>query len=256
MTMPVTPTIIHNGKSRPTINSRGEPIADNDEKLQQFWDWFSDSQSVDAEGRPIQLFRCQRLSHPSDRELTDRYYTADRNYALSYYKNEHQEHILQFYVKTESLSKQEEINRVTDFSFYDLNLIENGFDAVSDVDIHVFVAVGGDHQFRHAGEFNSAHAPLHIPQESCWKGKPQLDRFGSVCTPIVGKSGDIFMPGYERHRPITKDNPNPRISVEWHEPRINSASTLLFAKVDAMKLVELEVGSSSTKALDTSGMSL
>lgn len=256
MTITATPTIMHNGKFRPIINSRGEPIADTDEKLYQFWDWFSDSQSVDLEGRPISLFRCQRLSHPSDRELTERYYTADRNYALTYYKNERPEHILQFYVKTESLNKQSDRNRVTDFSFYDLNLTENGFDAVSDVDIHVFVAVGGDHQFRHASEFNAAHAPLQIPQDSCWKGKPQLDRFGSVCTPIVGKSGDVFMPGYERHRPITKDNPNPRISVEWREPRINGANTLLFAKVDAMKLVEIEIGPPSIVAIDHSGMTL
>ena len=34
-------------------NSLGEPIADNEQTLQNFWNWFGDSKMVDEQGRPI-----------------------------------------------------------------------------------------------------------------------------------------------------------------------------------------------------------
>ena len=37
-------------------NSLGEPIANNEQTLQNFWNWFSDSKMVDEKGRPIVFY--------------------------------------------------------------------------------------------------------------------------------------------------------------------------------------------------------
>lgn len=41
------------GKDRPTTNSEGQPIAQTEEGLRNFWAWFGDSKVVDAEGKPL-----------------------------------------------------------------------------------------------------------------------------------------------------------------------------------------------------------
>lgn len=40
------------GKRRPTTNSNGQPIAQTEEGVRNFWRWFGDSQVVDKNGRP------------------------------------------------------------------------------------------------------------------------------------------------------------------------------------------------------------
>lgn len=46
-------TININGIERPRLNSNGKPIANSDEALRNFWEWFSDSAVVDEQGRPL-----------------------------------------------------------------------------------------------------------------------------------------------------------------------------------------------------------
>jgi N12 class adenine-specific DNA methylase/GGDEF domain-containing protein len=49
-------TIEVDGKSRPTRNSNGQPIAQTEEGVRNFWRWFGDSKVVDAEGRPLVVY--------------------------------------------------------------------------------------------------------------------------------------------------------------------------------------------------------
>lgn len=46
-------TITIDGVERPTQNSNGQPLAQTEEGLRNFWAWFGDSKVVDAEGRPL-----------------------------------------------------------------------------------------------------------------------------------------------------------------------------------------------------------
>ena len=49
-------TINVDGQDRPTTNSKGQPIAQTAEALQNFWRWFGDSKVVDAQGRPLVVY--------------------------------------------------------------------------------------------------------------------------------------------------------------------------------------------------------
>ena len=49
-------TITVDGKERPTRNSNGQPIAQTEQGLVNFWRWFGDSRVVDAEGRPLVVY--------------------------------------------------------------------------------------------------------------------------------------------------------------------------------------------------------
>lgn len=49
-------TIDVDGKTRPTSNSNGRPIAQTDDALRSFWRWFGDSKMVDDRGRPLVLY--------------------------------------------------------------------------------------------------------------------------------------------------------------------------------------------------------
>jgi len=49
-------TIEVDGKTRPTMNSNGKPIAQTEEGLRNFWRWFGSSRVVDAEGRPLVVY--------------------------------------------------------------------------------------------------------------------------------------------------------------------------------------------------------
>lgn len=42
--------------SLPNENSLGEPIANNEQTLQNFWNWFNGSQVVDKQGRPLVVY--------------------------------------------------------------------------------------------------------------------------------------------------------------------------------------------------------
>lgn len=49
-------TIEVDGIERPTKNSNGNPIAQTEEGLRNFWNWFGDSKVVDAQGRPLVVY--------------------------------------------------------------------------------------------------------------------------------------------------------------------------------------------------------
>jgi len=53
----ISPTITINGVERPTTNSKGQPIAQTEEALRNFWKWFADSRVVDDQGRPLVMYR-------------------------------------------------------------------------------------------------------------------------------------------------------------------------------------------------------
>lgn len=50
------PTIEVDGKTRPTTNSNGQPIASTEEGVRNFWQWFGDSKAVDADGKPLVVY--------------------------------------------------------------------------------------------------------------------------------------------------------------------------------------------------------
>lgn len=49
-------TIEVDGKTRPTTNVNGKPIAQTEEGLRNFWRWFGESKVVDADGRPLVVY--------------------------------------------------------------------------------------------------------------------------------------------------------------------------------------------------------
>lgn len=44
------------GTSRPTTNSAGRPLAQDEEGVRNFWKWFGDSKVVDADGKPLVVY--------------------------------------------------------------------------------------------------------------------------------------------------------------------------------------------------------
>lgn len=53
---PLPDTIEIDGKQRPTTNSNGQPIAQTEEGVRNFWKWFGDSKVVDDQGRPLVVY--------------------------------------------------------------------------------------------------------------------------------------------------------------------------------------------------------
>jgi len=49
-------TLNIDGKDRPTTNSNGQPIAQTEEGVRNFWKWFGDSKVVDDQGRPLVVY--------------------------------------------------------------------------------------------------------------------------------------------------------------------------------------------------------
>ena len=49
-------TIEIDGVERPTRNSNGQPLAQTEEGVRNFWNWFGDSKVVDAQGRPLVVY--------------------------------------------------------------------------------------------------------------------------------------------------------------------------------------------------------
>ena len=45
-------TLLVNGKKRPITNSYGEKIAETEEKVREFWEWFGDSKNGGSAGPP------------------------------------------------------------------------------------------------------------------------------------------------------------------------------------------------------------
>lgn len=57
-------TIDIDGTQRPTVNSNGQPLAQTEGGLRNFWAWFGDSKVVDAEGRPLVVY------HGTDKKIS------------------------------------------------------------------------------------------------------------------------------------------------------------------------------------------
>jgi hypothetical protein len=55
-TAPDSATIDIDGVSRPTTNSKGQPIHPTEEGTRNFWKWFGDSKAVDEQGRPLVVY--------------------------------------------------------------------------------------------------------------------------------------------------------------------------------------------------------
>jgi hypothetical protein len=49
-------TITIDGRQRSTVNSNGQPLAQTEEGIRNFWKWFGDSRVVDAQGRPLVVY--------------------------------------------------------------------------------------------------------------------------------------------------------------------------------------------------------
>jgi len=49
-------TIEIDGVQRPTVNNLGQPIAQTEEAVRNFWAWFGDSKVVDEQGRPLVVY--------------------------------------------------------------------------------------------------------------------------------------------------------------------------------------------------------
>ena len=49
-------TININGVNRPTVNANGQRIAETDEQIRNFWQWFGDSKVVDSDGKPLVMY--------------------------------------------------------------------------------------------------------------------------------------------------------------------------------------------------------
>lgn len=90
-------TIEVDGKTRPTTNSNGKPIATTEEGLRNFWRWFGDSKAVDDQGRPLVMYHGTSASEEGDAFTsfdtygsnyglmgTGGYFTADPVVASSY----------------------------------------------------------------------------------------------------------------------------------------------------------------------------
>lgn len=50
------PTITIDGKERSTTNSNGQPLAQTEEGVRNFWNWFGESKVVDKQGRPLVVY--------------------------------------------------------------------------------------------------------------------------------------------------------------------------------------------------------
>ena len=76
-------TISIDGVERSTTNSEGKPIAQTEEGVRNFWEWFGDSKVVDAEGRPLVVYHGTNKEFNSFKEGTQ-YFTVDKNEASGY----------------------------------------------------------------------------------------------------------------------------------------------------------------------------
>ena len=90
-------TIEIDGVQRPTVNSKGQPLAQTEEGVRAFWKWFGDSKVVDADGRPLVVyhgtgagtegdfaFDPRRISSNGSAEGYGFYFTTDRATAEGY----------------------------------------------------------------------------------------------------------------------------------------------------------------------------
>jgi len=83
-------TIEVDGVQRPTRNSAGQPIHPTEEGIRNFWRWFGDSKVVDANGKPLAVYRGEGSGEDFtvfDRRMTREkafFFTPDRDIASTY----------------------------------------------------------------------------------------------------------------------------------------------------------------------------
>lgn len=71
--------------SLPNENSLGEPIANNEQTLQNFWNWFNGSQVVDKQGRPLVVYHGGAKFNTFETSYDGKYYFTDnKQYAQQY----------------------------------------------------------------------------------------------------------------------------------------------------------------------------
>ena len=88
-------TIEVDGKQRSTVNSNGQPLAQTEEGVRAFWDWFGDSKVVDEQGRPLVVYHgtaadfdifknSPSTRHGHGRQMPGIYLTPDPSIAEAY----------------------------------------------------------------------------------------------------------------------------------------------------------------------------
>lgn len=87
-------TVDVDGKTRPALNSNGQPIHPTLEGVRNFWRWFGDSKVVDADGKPLvvyhgtraqfQEFDYGRIGQQGRAEGAGFYFTTNREVASGY----------------------------------------------------------------------------------------------------------------------------------------------------------------------------
>jgi hypothetical protein len=75
-----TPLIKVNGKLRPSINNKNEPITSSTRGDKNFWKWFGDSKATDSEGKPFVFYH--GTNQTEDGEAFTRFDTYGSNYGL------------------------------------------------------------------------------------------------------------------------------------------------------------------------------
>lgn len=83
---PLPDTIEIDGKERSTTNGNGQPIAQTEEGVRNFWRWFGESKVVDEEGRPLVVYHGtgQDFAEFSPGRTNALYFTRDPGYAGMY----------------------------------------------------------------------------------------------------------------------------------------------------------------------------
>ena len=88
-------TIEVDGKQRSTVNSNGQPLAQTEEGVRAFWEWFGDSKVVDEQGRPLVVYHgtaadfdifknSPSTRHGHGRQMPGIYLTPDPSIAEAY----------------------------------------------------------------------------------------------------------------------------------------------------------------------------
>jgi len=123
---PLPDTIEIDGKQRPTTNSNGQPIAQTEEGVRNFWAWFGDSKVVDDQGRPLVVYHStlddkvqfdkagkfmgytgvSGISATDNPEMASRY--LDRFGALRYDGKAFEKNVMPLYVKAENPLERDE----------------------------------------------------------------------------------------------------------------------------------------------------
>jgi hypothetical protein len=117
-------TILVNGVERPTTNSKGQPIAETEEKVRNFWNWFSGSKVVDKDGKPLVVYHGTRADFnqfkPSGKtgnqgekdQIEGMYFTDNRDGAEFFALTDHPKYLKEAYLSIQNPFKSEGIKEL------------------------------------------------------------------------------------------------------------------------------------------------